>query len=49
MITGKRIYELLCDECRKKADKVIMEDGVINSWDDMLKDKYKDKKSNVQW
>jgi len=49
MNTGEQIYEGLCSVCKKVAEKIIEEDGVTNLWDDMLKDKHKDKRSDVQW
>lgn len=49
MTTGEQIYESLCNDCKKVAEKIIGEDGVINLWDDILKDKHKDKRSDVQW
>jgi len=49
MNTGEQIYESLCSVCKKVAEKIIEEDGVINLWDDMLKDKHKDTRSDVQW
>lgn len=49
MTTGEQIYESLCNTCKKIAEKIITEDGVVNLWDDMLKDSHKDTRSDVQW
>ena len=49
MTTGERIFDVLCDTCKEKAEKIIREDGVVNRWDDMLKDDYKSRRSDVQW
>ena len=48
MSTGEQIFESLCYSCKRQAEKIIEEDGVINLWDDMLKDKHKNKQSEVQ-
>jgi len=48
MTTGEQIYESLCHVCKKVAETIIEEDGVINLWDDMLKNGHKDKQSEVQ-
>jgi len=37
MATGELIYESICHNCKKVAEKIIEDDGVINCWDDMLK------------
>ena len=49
MATGEQIYETLCHTCKRVAEKIIEEDGVVNLWDNMLKDKHKDARSDVQW
>jgi len=48
MTTGEQIYESLCYDCKRTAEKIIEEDGVINCWDDMLEKHAKDRQSEVQ-
>lgn len=48
MNTGELIYESLCVTCKRVAEEIIEEDGVINCWDVMLEKHAKDKQSEVQ-
>jgi len=48
MATGEQIYESLCYSCKRTAEKIIEDDGVINCWDDMLEKHAKDTQSEVQ-
>lgn len=48
METGELIYEALCVTCKKVAEVIIQEDGVTNTWDDMLQKHAKDNQSEVQ-
>ncbi len=48
MDTGELIYESICPSCKKVAEKIIEEDGVINCWDEMLEKHHRDKQSEVQ-